>query len=297
MNPGNCEKSIKCPNCGERILKVKYRIKNNVYACNKCKLQFCLDAKFDNEFDSSIDIENWETSLNSLRKQNYKKILDYLIEQLPQNSPGLDVGCGSGLFLLEGKKYGFSMFGIEPEPERCEKCAIHNLNVTKGFFPDNIDKNLSYDFIIFNDSFEHIKDIEKTVIASRELLKDNGLMVVSIPVSSGAFYRISELMYHLGIKSFLNRLWQFNFFTPHYYYFNDFCINDFAEKYEFDCIKTIILETLDCSSVNKRISLGNSAKSNVFISIAVKILYPVLKLFPRDSKCFIFKKHIMTDKV
>lgn len=47
----------------------------------------------------------------------------------------LDVGCGSGAFLLRRQREGWNVFGVEPSDEAAEAARMHGLDVATGVIP------------------------------------------------------------------------------------------------------------------------------------------------------------------
>ena len=97
---------------------------------------------------------------------------------------------------------------------------------------------MKLDIIIFNDALEHIPDIGKVMNSNSNHLFQSGLLIVNIPVQSGLFYLGYVAFYHLGINSFLNRMWQFNFKNPHLYYFTKKNLIDLAYRNGLELIQT-----------------------------------------------------------
>lgn len=106
---------------------------------------------------------------------------------LGRRSRILDVGCGSGQFLLELQAAGFNrLLGIDafldddlayPGGVRVLKRTIHEVSG-------------QWDVIMFHHSFEHIPDPQATLSAAAKLLAPDGACLVRLPlVSSAAWER------------------------------------------------------------------------------------------------------------
>ena len=92
----------------------------------------------------------------------------------------LDVGCGKGGMLSELAWYGFSdLTGVDP----FIKTDFHsrNVNIYKS---DIFSLEGSFDIIMFNHSFEHMDRPLAVLTKARELLSDNGRVLVRIPTVS-----------------------------------------------------------------------------------------------------------------
>ncbi len=92
----------------------------------------------------------------------------------------LDVGCGRGKMLSELAWYGFTnLTGVDPFIDAdvrmpgivIHKCDIFSLQGT-------------FDMIMFNHSFEHMDDPQRLLARVREILSDNGRVLIRIPTVS-----------------------------------------------------------------------------------------------------------------
>lgn len=99
----------------------------------------------------------------------------------------LDMGCGSGERLLKMKLCGFeNVIGIDPfiEKDIHYKCG---LNILKK---DIHELNEKFDFIMMHHSLEHIADQVKCLSMLKNLLKENGSILIRIPVNDGLSWQI-----------------------------------------------------------------------------------------------------------
>ncbi len=101
-------------------------------------------------------------------------------ETVTDNTEILDVGCGSGKWLIERAKEGYGrLFGCDPfiDEEKnysdrihIYKCSIHDIPGEKRF-----------DLIRMADSLEHMDDPEDALRDAARLLKDDGQIEIHIP--------------------------------------------------------------------------------------------------------------------
>ncbi|MGB9591604.1 MAG: class I SAM-dependent methyltransferase [Candidatus Kryptoniota bacterium] len=97
----------------------------------------------------------------------------------------LDVGCGYGFLgsLLKSRRNDRTVVGIEKNHDAAE----HARQILNDVFNIDIETdelselNFQYDYIIFADILEHLRDPLSILIKFRKYLKDDGKIVCSIP--------------------------------------------------------------------------------------------------------------------
>jgi 2-polyprenyl-3-methyl-5-hydroxy-6-metoxy-1,4-benzoquinol methylase len=102
-----------------------------------------------------------------------------LIESLSRGRGNLlDVGAGTGDFLVEAKKNGWATTGIEPS----EKAKA--ISVSKGVeFAENLAaiESHSQDVITMWHVLEHVPDLGNEISELKRILKPDGVLVVAVP--------------------------------------------------------------------------------------------------------------------
>jgi SAM-dependent methyltransferase len=285
---------LSCPVCGNP-LKLKYRLRFNVYECGNCGLLHS-DAEFEHSFQSNLESTSRDIGLKQLRLGNFEIIVTELQKLKPQNTNelhGLEIGSGNGWWLETCIAKNINCIGIEPEHIYEAYHKEKKLNIIYGFYPEVSPKrDGGYDFIIFNDVFEHIPDINGLVDSLKKDLADYGLLIVNLPVSTGFFYRIGTILHRFGMSSSLTRLWQFNFHSPHMNYFNADNLKMLLAKHQCSCLSIHKLNTLDFSSIKERI-MADSGVNKIkaaLITGALTLMKPIIKNAEPDTKVFFFKK-------
>lgn len=109
----------------------------------------------------------------------------------------LDVGCGSGVWLLGKAKEGYgNLYGCDPflEKERTygDRVTIYNCSIHE------MEGDGSFDEIYMQDSFEHVTDPLEVLLSARRLLKEDGILIMKIPTYPNiAFERYGAHWYQL----------------------------------------------------------------------------------------------------
>ncbi|HRB71372.1 MAG: class I SAM-dependent methyltransferase [Flavobacterium sp.] len=113
----------------------------------------------------------------------------------------LDIGAGTGDFLLEAQSQGWNTIGIEPS-EKAKNSAI-----TKGIrFAEALEQleKQSFDVITMWHVLEHVPDLENQIATLKRLLKPNGTIIIAVPNYKsydanyyGAFWAAYDVPRHL----------------------------------------------------------------------------------------------------
>ena len=164
----------------------------------------------------------------------------------------LDVGCGSGLSLLEAKELGAHVFGIEADPNVRRIAEELGLQIHIGSLYDKPFENVSFDLIVLNQVIEHIPDPGKAMDELKKRLNPNGRLILVFPNRSSIWQRLS------GLK------W-INWHVPyHLHHFDATGFRLFAQRhgYSINSLKTItpnIWSILQLRVIRKSSKLGVSS--------------------------------------
>lgn len=107
----------------------------------------------------------------------------------------IDLGCGDGslLKLLEENFININTFGIDILPEVLQiksfiKGEIRIRNLKNTGFP-----NYFFDIVFCLDTLEHFENLEEPVKEIKRILKNNGLLIISVPTEN-LFYKLGRLL-------------------------------------------------------------------------------------------------------
>lgn len=96
----------------------------------------------------------------------------------PAKGKLLDLGAGTGDFLVEAKKNGWVVTGIEPNPK------ARGIAVSKGVdFMEGLEQipTGTFDVVTLWHVLEHVPDVEQQIRELKRVLKPNGVIVVAVP--------------------------------------------------------------------------------------------------------------------
>ncbi|GFO56662.1 hypothetical protein GMSM_36690 [Geomonas sp. Red276] len=115
-----------------------------------------------------------------------------LIKRYQRQGKVLDVGCATGFFLEEAARQGFTPFGVEfsPYSSRIAAEKFGEQAVFQGVLEDAPFAPGSFDVIAMSDLLEHVRNPGSVLAKSRELLKDDGVVMVMTPDTSSLTHRV-----------------------------------------------------------------------------------------------------------
>jgi len=90
----------------------------------------------------------------------------------------LDIGAGTGDFLLKASSEGFKISGIEPNEKARSNAAKKGLQLYKDISEV---KNQTFDIITLWHVLEHLPNLEKQLQIIESVLEKDGVLVVAVP--------------------------------------------------------------------------------------------------------------------
>jgi SAM-dependent methyltransferase len=110
---------------------------------------------------------------------------------LPAGNPCLlDVGCGEGEFLAAMQEAGWSVAGVDPNPDAVGLAQARGVRVTEGTITAASLEPEALDAITFRLVFEHLRDPIATLQACRRALKPGGALWIATPNLDSEGHRI-----------------------------------------------------------------------------------------------------------
>ena len=184
-----------CPNCGSNNYKIisetmKDGINLPTVICRECSLIYTNPVPPEDLYnlfyleaynDFYIHQDSFTPSLKGT-PADISKIIGMIHDYLPdRNSDILEVGSGSGRFLYYlAEKYPHAI-GIEPGSNSSNAKAVHKLNIIDDFFEAHDFGDQKFNMIIMIHVLEHFYDTDRAISKCRDLLTDNGYMLIEVP--------------------------------------------------------------------------------------------------------------------
>ena len=175
---------------------------------NNLKIAFekTLSQKAENatSYHSNVSI-SFSGNYNKLPqfKERKELFIKKTITFLPANSHILDLGCGPGVISAALAERGFKVTGIDGSSEMI-RLAQSNAKLSNNilFLQKNIPFNSEglehqFDGVISSSVLEYLDEYDKTIILVRELLKDKGIFIASIPNRISIYRKFENLVFYL----------------------------------------------------------------------------------------------------
>lgn len=148
-----------------------------------------------------------------------------LIEGFKQSKGNLlDIGAGTGDFLVEAKKSRWVITGIEPSAK------AKAISIGKGIsFADGLEhiQNHSQDVITMWHVLEHVPDVENEIRELKRILKPDGVLIVAVPN-----YKSYDAQYY-------GNFWAAYDVPRHLWHFSKTSIKKLFEVQEMNLIKIL----------------------------------------------------------
>ena len=162
---------VKCSRCGLTFTSPRPNI-SEMEKYYESKMYFGRDVASDYEIEDSAN-----------RELHYGPMYDLILTKKKYGSI-LDIGAGTGMLLSKFKDEGWEVDGVELTGSAVRYCKKkYGINLRKGDFLDKKINN-KYDVVVLNGALEHLHKPLETLTKARSLLKNRGIIVVSIPNSA-----------------------------------------------------------------------------------------------------------------
>ncbi len=217
---------VKCNLCNSSFNSLKY-VKDGfrVVKCG-CGMVFVnprlREIKYDKGYfkrEGSVYEDYLEE--RELKKKNFRMVVKD-IKKLKRGRL-LDVGCGTGELLEVSKENGYSVKGVEISEFASGYCSGKFEVINKSF--NEVEFEEKFDVVTMMDYIEHSKDPFSDLRKVKNILNENGLLVIATGDIDSWFAKL------------MGRNW--NFLNPeeHLYYFSEKSLKKMLEKNGFEIIK------------------------------------------------------------
>ena len=184
----------------------------------------CLDSGYRFYFPESIigDARLYEDlqKVSDVYYMKWKWEFEIAQKFVKANDALLDIGCGSGNFLVSQKNKTSNLFGLEFNDLAIKKCKDNGLNIFKEYIEEHAKSNSEkYDVVTSFQVLEHVFDIKSFIENNLKVLKTGGKLVIGVPHSNPYLYK-KDMMHTLNLPPHHMGLWDEKAFQSLPQFFN-----------------------------------------------------------------------------
>lgn len=146
-------------------------------------------------------------------KHYFKKTIRDFLRIIPRGKSVLDVGSGTGLYVIEFIKKGRPAVGLDYHRKMIDisKKNAKHAGVKADFIlcdvEENVPLNQRFDYALFVGNWEYFDNPVKVLLNVKRVLRDGGKVIISTP--NMLAYPIIVLLEKLGLK-LAPAFWHFN---------------------------------------------------------------------------------------
>ena len=119
-----------------------------------------------------------EKVYQTIKKIALKRKLELINKYANTSKTILDIGCGTGEFLITARKNNWNTIGVEINDEARNKSSKKNITTYK--FIKEV-KSSQFNIITLWHVLEHLKDLNGTITKISSLLDSDGTLIIAVP--------------------------------------------------------------------------------------------------------------------
>jgi 2-polyprenyl-3-methyl-5-hydroxy-6-metoxy-1,4-benzoquinol methylase len=219
-------REVPCYLCGRDDPRELFRQEPyRVVRCRGCELVYTLPRLNPEQLAAMYQTAYWRSDQakefgytdyladRELYLATYRMRREVITRRKPSPGRVLDVGSAAGYFLAVMKEIGWECHGVELSATMAEtsRSLFGLTQVQTGSLLDATFRDGTFDAVTFWDVVEHLEDPLAHIARARDLLKDDGLLVIETQNVESLFaramgrrwqhYKMAEHLYHFGPKT------------------------------------------------------------------------------------------------
>ncbi len=176
-----------------------------------------------------------------VKKYTLNKKVKLINHYTNQEKKLLDIGCGTGEFLIHAKNKNWKTVGVELNDQARQKASNKKIDTFKSL--DNLN-NQKFDIITLWHVLEHLPNLEDQILKIKSLLEKNGILIIAVPNYKSydakyykqywAAYDTPRHLWHFSQKAIKTIFAEKNFIVKDTLpmYFDSYYVSLLSEKYK-----------------------------------------------------------------
>lgn len=189
----------------ERLSEVEHTYPLRLVSCGECGL-----LQIDYFVNPEILYQKnyvYESSITKSGVAHYKQMAADIAEKFNFEAASLavDIGSNVGVLLTGFKEQGFSVLGVDPAEKVAAKANASGIETIVDFFKQEVAEAIVNEkgkakVITGTNVFAHLHDIDSATIGIKELLDDDGVLVIEAPYAVDMIKEVEyDTIYHQHI--------------------------------------------------------------------------------------------------
>lgn len=206
-----------------------------ILRCLECGLRYMTPYPTLDDYQTIYDHDYYESEQEGGNYRKEKQELIPCYSSIAQRFRSfktnrlLDIGCGTGDFLLVAKENGIYGEGVEPSSYAANKASEASLLVFQGTLSDLPPNTKAYTGVYCSHVLEHVPDAHAFIEEIRSILEPNAPLYLEVPIQFD------------GILDILNRLFNrrrgySDLSIHHHYFFTPKAITQLLEAHNFEIV-------------------------------------------------------------
>lgn len=186
-------------------------INKDIVSCDKCGFCFTDDSLSQLDFNdyyekyakhSHFSVQNTNTPVDSFNA----RLIDMLYKTFNHDTSKriVDIGCGSGQFLIDLKSKGFTqLYGIDIPISTGAFLEQYCIHYQKGSITEKeaLSKDsVPFDLVSMISVLEHVFDLNQGILKISSILKVNGYVLISVPDASLYHKYLSNPLFQISLE-------------------------------------------------------------------------------------------------
>ncbi|HYE54968.1 MAG TPA: class I SAM-dependent methyltransferase [Chitinophagaceae bacterium] len=195
---------VKCSNCG--MIYQSPRPKYN---------QHFIDAAYASYYQYAENLQlNDLTEIRESSVGMFKREIEYIAQYDKKRTAVLDIGSGMGTFLYAAKPLYKEAVGLDVSQQMASFVEKHlGVKVYVQQF-EEFTYPAKFSLIHMSHVIEHVPDPNKWLRKAKEMLDQDGILVINVPNKFSFGFRMQHLFYKLKLKKQFSKAWNDPSRTP-----------------------------------------------------------------------------------